>query len=148
MRLRSCSCARSTARPAWRRSSSMRASISLKRALSSCTSRGALAGTAWRRPGESRSIWSIVRTSRPIGSSRHAQQDRVEQDGARDREREREDALGARGVLEPVARDDDGDQRRDADEERVDGEDLGEECGAGAHGTSGLAYIGTKRAAN
>ena len=38
----------------------------------------------------------------------------------------------ARGVGQPVARDDGGDERRDADEEGVDGEDLREES-APAH---------------
>ena len=56
-----------------------------------------------------------------------ADQQRVEQHGAEHRQREQQQALAAGGVAQPVARDDGRDERGGADEQRVDGEDLGEE---------------------
>ena len=104
----------------------------LKASVSSSTSRDERRGAAARLPGRARSTALIASTSRSIGSSRVAQQQRVEQDRARDGQAEHEQAVAARGVGEPVARDDRGDQGRDADEHGVDGEDLREE-GAAAH---------------
>ena len=70
MRERSCSWPRSTARPAWRRSSSMRLSMRLKPVVSFWTSRAAQRGGLARMPGALRSTWSIVCTRRSIGSRR------------------------------------------------------------------------------
>src|SRR5215207_6447831 len=70
IRPRSCSWARSTARPDSRRSSSSRCSIRLKVAVSSCTSRAPRWASGRRMPGRARSTALIARTIRCTGSSR------------------------------------------------------------------------------
>ena len=143
MRPRSCSCARSTARPDSRRSSSSRVSMRLNASVSSCSSRAARRGVVGAHAGP-RQVDVGHRADEPLHRLEpRAQQQRVQQDRARDRQAEHEQPLAARGVGQPIARHDGGDQRRDAHQQGVDGEDLREERAA-AH-RNGAPLIGRMR---
>ena len=134
MRERSCSWPRSTARPAWRRSSSMRLSMRLKPAVSFWTSRAAQRGGLGAHAGGVE-VDLVHRRARGAPSARRRWRISSEFSSTAlntaSASSSRPSVL--RGVAELVARDDDRHDGGDADQQRVDGEDLGEQRARAHH---------------
>ena len=141
IRVRSCSWARSTARPDSRRSCSSRPIMRLKSPVRRWTSLEAPRETSARVPGEVRSTALMVLTSLPIGSRRRRSSSELSSTTASTARPSRSMPCVLTASLQALARDDGRHEGREGHQHGVDREHLGEQR-ALAHSPTSSARAG------